>query len=82
MAKRSKGKSKRRSVKTTPRRAPAAKPAKKQPPLKRWRMALKSSQSFRLTKRRDLPRRLKLPGLFSFTKQVLVQVFSDWRLFG
>ncbi|HET8690292.1 MAG TPA: hypothetical protein VFL81_02555 [Candidatus Saccharimonadales bacterium] len=76
-----KTKSKRRAVKATAK--PAPKPqTKKQPLLKRWQSALGSSQSFRLTKRRDLPKRLVLPKLPTFTGRVLAQIFSDWRLFG
>lgn len=39
-------------------------------------------RSFRLTKRRDYKRSLKLPGYWSFSSHVAKVLFRNWRLFG
>lgn len=38
--------------------------------------------SFRLTRRRDYRRSLKLPGYWSFTNNVRAMLWKNWRLFG
>ncbi len=42
----------------------------------------RSHRSFRLTKRRDYKRSLKLPGYWSFTNGVRRTLWQNWRLFG
>lgn len=39
-------------------------------------------RSFRLTRRRDYKRSLKLPGYWSFTNYVRATLWRNWRLFG
>lgn len=43
--------------------------------------ARRAHHSFRLTKRRDTPKRLPLPGLFKFTSSVFKTLFMHKRLF-
>ncbi len=45
-----------------------------------WLKRLKPTESFHLTRRRDLPKRVKLPKLISFSGQVLRLLGSNWQL--
>ncbi|MFZ2544452.1 MAG: hypothetical protein WAW80_00540, partial [Candidatus Saccharimonadales bacterium] len=45
-------------------------------------MARRPHRSFRLTRRRDYKRSLKLPGYWSFTNHVRATLWKNWRLFG
>jgi hypothetical protein len=45
-------------------------------------MSRRPHRSFRLTKRRDYKRSLKLPGYFAFTNFVRKTLWKKWRLFG
>lgn len=45
-------------------------------------LARRPHRSFRLTRRRDYKRSLKLPGYWSFTNSVRRMLWQNWRLFG
>lgn len=45
-------------------------------------LARRPHRSFRLTRRRDYKRSLKLPGYWAFTNRVRVMLWRHWRLFG
>jgi hypothetical protein len=45
-------------------------------------LARRPHRSFRLTRRRDYKRSLKLPGYWSFTNYVRATLWKNWRLFG
>lgn len=71
-------------------------PKKNVPPIARWWQKLtqpivvrtkkflrrRPHRSFRLTRRRDYKRSLKLPGYWSFTNAVRSTLMKNWRLFG